>query len=86
MPRKVLRDDQWERIEGCLPGKRTDCGVTAGDNRLFVEAVLWISRTGSPWRDLPNDFGHWHQVYIGIECMCVTIAGLKRVYGSVYLS
>ena len=64
MPRKVLRDDQWERIEGFLPGKRTDCGVTAGDNRLFVEAVLWMSRTGSPWRDLPSDFGHWHRVSV----------------------
>ena len=48
MPRTVLRDDQWRRIEGFLPGKATDCGVTAKDNRLFVEAVLWIVRTGSP--------------------------------------
>ena len=64
MPRTVLRDDQWRRIEGFLPGKATDCGVTAKDNRLFVEAVLWIVRTGSPWRDLPTDFGHWHRVYV----------------------
>ena len=64
MPRTVLRDDQWHRIEGFLPGKATDCGVTAKDNRLFVEAVLWIIRTGSPWRDLPTDFGHWHRVYV----------------------
>ena len=64
MPRTVLRDDQWRRIEGFLPGKATDCGVTAKNNRLFVEAVLWIIRTGSPWRDLPTDFGHWHRVYV----------------------
>lgn len=64
MPRTVLRDDQWEHIEGFLPGKSTDCGVTARHNRLFVEAVLWIIRTGSPWRDLPSDFGHWHRVYV----------------------
>ena len=64
MPRTVLRDDQWRRIEGFLPGKATDCGVTAKDNRLFVEAVLWIVRTGSPWRDLPTDFGYWHRVYV----------------------
>ena len=64
MPRTVLRDDQWDRIEGFLPGKSSDCGVTAKDNRLFVEAVLWIIRTGSPWRDLPDDFGHWHRVYV----------------------
>lgn len=64
MPRTVLRDDQWSRIEEFLPGKATDCGVTANNNRLFVEAVLWIIRTGSPWRDLPKDFGHWHRVYV----------------------
>ena len=38
-------------------------GRTAADNRLFVEAVLWIARTGSPWRDLPPDFGPWNSVY-----------------------
>jgi len=46
MDRKMLRDDQWERIEQLLPGKATDRGVTAKDNRRFVEAVLWIMRTG----------------------------------------
>ncbi len=62
--RKVLRIDQWERIAPLLPGKATDCGVTAKDNRLFLEAVLWIARTGAPWRDLPQEFGHWHRVYV----------------------
>jgi transposase len=46
-----------------LPGKASDCGVTAKDNRLFVEAVLWIARTGSPWRDLPKLFGPWNSSY-----------------------
>ena|SRR5690606_32675521 len=63
MPRKVLRDDQYARIESMLPGKASDVGVTAKDNRLFVEAVLWIARTGSPWRDLPESFGRWNSVY-----------------------
>ena len=63
MPRMVLRDDQWERIKDLLPGKITDCGVTAEDNRLFLEAVLWINRTGAPWRDLPKEFGLWNSVY-----------------------
>ena len=48
MLRTLLRDDKWERIKDLLPGKATDCGVTAKDNRLFLEALLWIVRTGSP--------------------------------------
>jgi transposase len=63
MSRKMLRDDQWQRIENLLPGKATDCGVTAKDNRLFIEAVLWVLRTGSPWRDLPGELGDWHNTY-----------------------
>ena len=50
MNRKLLRNDQWERIKDLLPGKKGDPGKTGGDNRLFIEAVLWIARTGSPWR------------------------------------
>lgn len=60
----LLRDDQWSHIKELLPGKSGDCGVTARDNRLFLEAVLWIARTGSPWRDLSEYFGHWHRVYV----------------------
>ena len=63
MPRTLLRDDQWERIKGLLPGKATDCGVTAKDNRLFLEAVRWIARTGSPWRDLDPALGNWQAPY-----------------------
>ena len=64
MARISLRDDQWESVRPLLPGKQTDCGVTAKDNRTFLEAVLWIARTGAPWRDLPEEFGHWHRVYV----------------------
>jgi transposase len=64
MARTVLRDDQWDRIKDLLPGKPGDRGVTAADNRLFVEAVLWLLRTGAPWRDLPPEFGRWHTVYM----------------------
>jgi len=63
MLRQLLRDDQWKRIQDLLPGKVTDSGVTAKDNRLFVEAVLWIARTGSPWRDLDPALGNWHTTY-----------------------
>ncbi|MEQ1544323.1 hypothetical protein [Methyloglobulus sp.] len=47
MTRTVLSDSKWERIKNFLPGKADDCGVTAKDNRRFIEAV-WIARTGSP--------------------------------------
>jgi transposase len=61
--RTVLNNDQWERIAPELPGKVGDPGATAHDNRLFVEAVLWIARTGSPWRDLPDYFSKWYTIY-----------------------
>ena len=64
MNRNVLSNAQWKRIKEQLPGKKSDCGVTAKDNRKFVEAVLWIARTGAPWRDLPPHFGHWHRAYV----------------------
>jgi len=63
MPRLNLRDDQWERIAHLLPGKPGDRGRTAANNRLFVEAVLWLGRSGAPWRDLPETFGPWNSVY-----------------------
>lgn len=63
MVRRWLRDDQWKRVESMLPGKAGDPGRTGEDNRLFIEAVLWVARTGSPWRDLPAEFGLWNSVY-----------------------
>lgn len=62
--RKLLQDSQWERIKDILPGKAGDRGATAVDNRLFIEAVLWLLRTGAPWRDLPQELGRWHTVYM----------------------
>ena len=61
--RLVLTDRQWWLIEPHLPGKASDPGATAKDNRQFVEAVLWIVRTSSPWRDLPPVFGKWNSVF-----------------------
>jgi putative transposase len=58
-----LSDTQWARIEPLTSGKASDPGATARDNRMFVEGVLWIARTGSPWRDLPDAFGEWNTVY-----------------------
>lgn len=60
----LLRDDQWKRIEKLLQGKAGDRGRSGANNRRFVEAVLWVARTGSPWRDLPTAFGPWNSVYV----------------------
>ncbi len=63
MNRWVLKDEQWERVAPLLPGKAGDPGRTGSDNRLFLEAVLWMVRTGAPWRDLPEAFGSWNSVF-----------------------
>ena len=63
MVRLVLTDAQWARMAPLLPGKAGDCGVTAKDNRRFLEAVLWLARTGAPWRDLPAAFGNWNSQF-----------------------
>ena len=63
MIRRELTDAQWARIEKLVPGKEGDKGRHGEDNRLFVDAVLWILRTGSPWRDLPDELGKWNSVY-----------------------
>lgn len=55
--RYALRDDQWERIKGFLPGREGHVGGTASDNRLFVDAVLYRYRAGVPWRDVPERVG-----------------------------
>ena len=59
----MLNDAQWQRIAPVLSGKPGDPGRSGRNNRLFIEAVLWIARTGSPWRDLPDAFGKWLTVY-----------------------
>ena len=63
MVRMMLSNRQWKRIKPLLPGKRGDPGRTARNNRLALEGILWIARTGAPWRDLPDKFGRWHTIY-----------------------
>ena len=62
--RFVITDEVWAQISPVLSGKPTDCGVTGKDTRLFLEAVLWRVRAGSPWRDLPTGFGNWNSIFI----------------------
>ena len=63
MSRRTLTDAQWARIEPLVPGKKGDRGRTGSDNRLFLDAVLWLARTASPWRDLPPALGNWRTVH-----------------------
>lgn len=69
--RHELTDAEWEAIKDLLPGKKGDPGRTAADNRLFVNAVLFVLKTGIPWEDLPARFGS------------VSTAGVQRECGSV---
>jgi transposase len=61
--RFVVSDVLWQRLEPHLPGKVSDAGASAKDNRLFLEAVFWRVRTGSPWRDLPPTLGNWNSQF-----------------------
>ena len=70
MYRHEINDEHWNRIKDLLPGQAGHVGVTAKDNRLFINAVLRIAKTGAPWRDLPERFGNWN----------VTVHGLSSAY------
>lgn len=63
MTERILSDETWAALAPLLPGKAGDPGCTGRDNRLFLEAVFWIARTGAPWRDLPEEFGKWYTTY-----------------------
>src|SRR2546430_15222909 len=61
--RYELNDQQWARIAEMLPGKKSDPGRTAKDNRLFVNGVLWVLRSGAQWDELPERYGKWKSVH-----------------------
>ncbi len=61
--RHDISDRMWARIEPHLPGKEGSVGRPATDNRSFINAVIWILRSGAPWRDLPADYGNWNNVH-----------------------
>ena len=61
--RYELNDAQWVRIAPLLAGKAGDPGRTAIDNRLFVNGVLWVLRSGAFWQHLPERYGKWKSVH-----------------------
>ena len=63
LPRHAISDANWDRVKDLLPGRPGLPGKVAKDNRLFLDAVLWVARTGAPWRDLPERFGNWNSAW-----------------------
>ena len=61
--RHAISDDDYARIDHLLPGRPGDTGWVAADNRLFIDAVLYVAKTGIPWRDRPERFGNWNSVW-----------------------
>src|SRR4028119_2483730 len=60
MPRHDMSDREWTRLKLLLPKRRT--GRPPKDHRLVIDALLWLAKTGAPWRDLPERFGPWRTV------------------------
>ena len=58
--RHEISDVDWDRIKDLLPGQPGQHGGIAEDNRRFINAILYVARTGIPWRDLPERYGHWN--------------------------
>lgn len=61
--RHDISDETWALLEPHLPGREGVWGGIAKDNRLFINAVFWILRTGAPWRDLPPGYGGWSNTH-----------------------
>jgi len=61
--RHEISDFDWERIKDRLPPENTGEGRPSKSNRVMLNGMLWIDKTGAPWRDLPERFGPWETVY-----------------------
>ena len=66
----TLTDTHWEQLRPFLPPQKPQTGRPAVDHRLIVEAVLWVVRTGSSWRELPERFGPWSTVSSRYQQWC----------------
>ncbi len=63
MRRHELTDAQWEQLADLLPPQKPSIGRPAKDHRIVINGILWVLRTGAPWRDLPERYGRWKTVY-----------------------
>jgi transposase len=84
MLRRKLSNDQWKRVAPVMRGKVGDRGRSDGNNREFIEALLWIDHTASPLRDLPIEFGRWNSIYVRFtrcirqRCLANDFCGLRQ--------
>ena len=64
--RKLISDEIWEELEAAVQAAKHSQAGAPGElsDREFLEAVLYLNRTGNPWRDLPRELGYWHAVYM----------------------
>ena len=74
--RHDISDKTWRLLEPHLPGRQGAWGGVTKDNRLFINAVFWVMRTGSLWRDLPPDLGNWRHTHRRLS------AGVIKAFGS----
>jgi len=63
MRRHELTDEQWARLEPLLPPAKPWSGRPNLDHRQILNGILWLAKTGAPWRDLPERYGNWQTVY-----------------------
>ncbi len=57
-----LTDAQWKKLHSLLPPQKPSTGRPAQDHRTVINGILWVLRTGSPWRCLPERYGSWKTV------------------------
>jgi hypothetical protein len=57
-----LTDEEWEMVEPLIP-QRPPVGRTYNDHRTVLGGILWVARTGSSWREMPEEFGKWETAY-----------------------
>ena len=63
LARLLMEDTDWAFFEPFLMAVRGREGRPASDHRRVLDSVFWIARTGSPWWDLPDEFGKWPSLY-----------------------
>lgn len=61
--RHTITDYEWEQMQPLLPKRKGWQGRNRKDDRLVISAILWVIRTGAPWRDLPHELGPWQTAY-----------------------